>query len=383
MPDVLKYLPNDEFSTTAPNASAKSRDVLVFFITGNPGLIGYYAPFLSTLSRLLEDSRKRINGMTRVHVYGRGLRGFYDNDHEPFSASRPPFNVKAQVDDTLDYLKGHRIENGDRQGEEFDSIILMGHSVGAFITLEIFDRLLNSPAPRPGLNLQTGILLFPTITHLLDSPSGQRVDRLRNLPGGAFIASHLHSIASTFLYPWPASVLSFFVRNALGMPPHAAAATVQFLRSPDAVWQAIYMGQDELKVISEDKWAEELWQVAEADGALQQQQQDARVSEVPKFFMYFGAHDHWVANEQRAKFIEKREEHAGREGPAAKRGRTRIVVDEDDIPHAFCISTLHRPLHQVIGRLTYEQTIASRWLRRSRCGSGRCTASNLWKASSS
>jgi pimeloyl-ACP methyl ester carboxylesterase len=331
MPQVIKLIPYDDAPPKAASEpSDQSRDVLVFLITGNPGLIGYYHPFLSVLSKLLEQTKNDGDAL-RVHVYGRGLSGFEEGDHEPFSAERPPFDVEAQIVDTMDFLEGLRIEASSKYGQQFDNIILMGHSVGAYIVLEIFNRLMHGPKSNSKLNLQAGILLFPTITHLLQSPSGQRVNRLRSLPAGSFIASHLHQIASTFLWAWPTSALFWFVRSALGMSPHAARATVQFLRSPDAVWQAIYLGQDELRVISENKWTEELWQVTEN---VRQQQPE---SNVPKFFFYFGAHDHWVANEYRAKFIEAREEHANRTGPPHLRGRTRIVVDEDDIPHAFCI----------------------------------------------
>jgi hypothetical protein len=49
-----------------------------------------------------------------------------------------------------------------------------------------------------------------------------------------------------------------------------------------------------------------------------------------KFFFYFAERDHWVADECRDEFIERRR----RDGP---KGGTRVVVDEAGIPHAFCI----------------------------------------------
>jgi hypothetical protein len=49
-----------------------------------------------------------------------------------------------------------------------------------------------------------------------------------------------------------------------------------------------------------------------------------------KFFFYFAEKDHWVADECRDEFIERRR----RDGP---NGGTRVVVDEAGIPHAFCI----------------------------------------------
>jgi hypothetical protein len=48
-----------------------------------------------------------------------------------------------------------------------------------------------------------------------------------------------------------------------------------------------------------------------------------------KFYFYFAEKDHWVADECRDEFIEKRARH--------EKGRTSVVVDEAGIPHAFCI----------------------------------------------
>lgn len=73
-----------------------------------------------------------------------------------------------------------------------------------------------------------------------------------------------------------------------------------------------------MRVIREDKWDDELWDIAESSSK----------SATPRFYFFFGRRDHWVADHYRDEFIQKR---------SPQTERTRIVVDEGDIPHAFCI----------------------------------------------
>jgi len=84
-----------------------------------------------------------------------------------------------------------------------------------------------------------------------------------------------------------------------------------------------------MKVISEEKWDEELWEIPE--------DAEEHRHRVPKFIFLFGKRDEWVASHIRDEFIESRKEHSNREVPPHKRGRTEIEVDEDGaLPHAFC-----------------------------------------------
>ncbi|KAH8909212.1 hypothetical protein BR93DRAFT_537068 [Coniochaeta sp. PMI_546] len=324
MPQILSYQPADQ------SPAAETRHVLVYFISGNPGLIDYYEPFLSTLHTLLESSpRQNGDRAVSVQIRGRNLAGFDDDDHEkPFTPTNPPHCLEYQIRHILSDLNSASVEvRGPRNGTPFDDVIVIGHSVGSFITLEVFNRHLHGHPELQQVNLRAAILLFPTVTHIAQSPSGRKLDWIRSMP---FLDQNAHRVAKAFVDLWPTSVLHWVVRQVMGFPPHAAAVTVRFLRSRDGIWQAIHMGKDEMKTIGEETWADELWEIA--DEAAEQ----ARV--VPKFFFYFGKGDHWVAEESRDQFIKRRHEHAQRDGPEHKKGKTRIVLDEDDIPHAFCIN---------------------------------------------
>ncbi|ROV92408.1 hypothetical protein VPNG_09591 [Cytospora leucostoma] len=315
------------FPSPHANHDPKSRQCLIYFITGNPGLIDYYGPFFTHLRALLNAIEVRRNHTVTFHIYGRNLAGFDDADHpEPFDAGagNPPHDVESQIVHCLKHLAAANsipAPGHPRRGQPFDEVILTAHSLGTYITLELFHRhLQQDPQVAPGLNLKSGILLFATISHMARSPKGLHLDVLAR---SAYLRRYAPLLARAVLSLIPTPVLGLVARHVLGMAPHAAEATARFLASRDGVYQALYLGMDEMGVIGEDSWAEELWEIGDEAAA--------RAHEVPKFFILFGKGDHWVADEHRDEFIVRREEHAARgEAPRHKRGRTRIVVDEGD-----------------------------------------------------
>ncbi|KAI0418403.1 hypothetical protein F5X98DRAFT_118375 [Xylaria grammica] len=303
------FYPSRSNGTSINNGS---RHVLIFFVPGNPGLIGYYTPFLSALRDLL-DSNTSLNS-TNFHIHGQSLAGFIDEDHEPFTSRQKPYDLEYQIQHILKTVSSQRIESGPKQGQPYDHVLLMGHSVGAYIALETWHRVLRDSSLAPKLKLTSGILLFPTIDHIADSPSGWKLNMLRQTP---LLGDNAYRIAQGFLRLWPYSTLHWFVSKTLGFPPHAADVTTQWLKSRDGVWQSLHLGMDEMRVIGEDKWDNELWEISQSSAPA-----------VPKFYFFFGQQDHWVADHYRDAFIQKR---------SAQAERTRLIVDEGNLPHAFCI----------------------------------------------
>lgn len=293
---------------------------LLFFIPGNPGLVDYYTDFFDSL-------KARIGWADgRIHVHGRDLFGFRDDSHEPFSNEHPPYNLEHQIEAVYNHLASLRRTDSTRntpgkKGEPYDFIILAGHSVGSYIALEIFHRHLKDPSRAPHLKLHAGILLFPTVTHIAQSPAGKRLDLIRTTP---MLNNTAHVIAQRFLDLWPAAALRWFVSNVLGMGTKAAEVTTGFLKSRDSVWQALHMGKDEMKVITEEKWDKELWEIEEDDLG-----SGSGKRTTPRFFFYFGKKDHWVADHFRDHFIRAREKHI-------ENGWARVEIDERGLPHAFC-----------------------------------------------
>ncbi|KAH6889716.1 hypothetical protein B0T10DRAFT_39262 [Thelonectria olida] len=289
------------------------RRALIYFVCGNPGLIEYYTDFLSHLRGLLHTTEEDA----AYDIYGRNLLGFSDTDHEPFGKGNDPWDLEGQIEGIYDDVAARRV--GGEGGRPYDYVVLMGHSVGSFISVEIFHRHMKDPERAPHLSLRFGFLLFPTLTHIGKSPSGTRIESFRRvLP---LLDNIAHTGARLILGAFPMGTLRWIVNKMMGFTPLTADVTARWLKSRDGVHQAIHLGLSELEMIREEKWEEELWEVTE-------EHDDER--ETPKFWMFYGREDHWVANWARDALIEKRREHGERGG------RTRIMVAEGDIPHAFC-----------------------------------------------
>lgn len=293
-------------------SSSKSHG-LVYFVPGNPGVVEFYTDFLRSLRALLDKTEND----TAYDIYGRNLLGFSDDDHEPFSHQNLPFELDAQVEGIWADVASQR--HGDNNEQPYDSVILIGHSIGAYIVVETFHR--QSINPKAGLNLAHGFLLFPTISYIARSPSGLKITALQQssyLPG---VEENLHRIVKALVYFVPQSTLQWIWGNCLGFSAAAAKTLAEWLKSRDGLWQAIHLGRSELKNVVKDKWDDALWDAASTAGS---------GNVAPKFFFFYGKHDHWVDNDLRDAFIAR---HKARGNSP---GNPSLEVDTGDIAHAFC-----------------------------------------------
>lgn len=149
------------------------QDVLIYMLPGNPGLITYYQPFLSTLHTLLQSSPASQNA--NFYVCGYSFAGFETLPAEDEQSAEYPLRLRDLIKDTNDRLYSH-IEthrSSHAAHERSLKVILMGHSVGAYILLELIQRHKeNIDKGKEDFDLIGGILLFPTITHIAQSRSG-------------------------------------------------------------------------------------------------------------------------------------------------------------------------------------------------------------------
>ncbi|KAG9777741.1 hypothetical protein KCU88_g4435, partial [Aureobasidium melanogenum] len=398
-------------------ASRESTLTLVFFITGNPGLIGYYQPFLSGIleNLKLDDHHKDQRGHSRgrgrgpMVVAGFSLGGFEveakqqeegsgsdgngnerDEDQgqdawlrellypAPFSPSAEKERLYSLQDQTelsyarveklvstitsLDFANEEkassytsRLEDKDNSssGNANVNVILMGHSVGAYIALEIvrlwnerkqhshshndtntttqtqtYDHDHNQAASSKTTTASTFnnsnnssskvstwtpiacILLTPTIINIHESPSGRLATPLLttsylSIPNLAQILVHLQ----TSLLPRKA--LSWLIQKVTNQRPnsHGLETTVAFLtKCPMGVKQALYMAGDEMREIRGDKWGEEVWGAAAATAATASpstststststsKQSLTKSTPSPRLYFWFAKSDHWVAD---------------------------------------------------------------------------------------
>jgi pimeloyl-ACP methyl ester carboxylesterase len=149
--------------------------LLVFMITGNPGLIEYYRTFLT----LCFDSLRTNYPDHHVKVAGTSLRGFgvQDKNHQQSvnENAEGPYDLEQQIEHIGQMLE-RAIESHARHGSS-PKVVLMGHSVGSYILLEVLRRRKQSPTTQQLSNdakVIGGICLFPTVTHIAKSPSGKK-----------------------------------------------------------------------------------------------------------------------------------------------------------------------------------------------------------------
>lgn len=211
-------------------------EYVILFSPGNPGLIGYYRPFLSKLSELLSQKKEdQVEGARErppISVLGISHAGFslhdkeetnYEDEDEDEDESDdaendadeaggkktslprrkwtnwgpPPYGLQAQIGMKVELIEWiyewYRQRREDlatihKDGKSWKKrklkVILMGHSVGGYILLETV-RLLNLRKKERGRNgvdsngtcndvdVVGGILLFPTIQDIALSKKGR------------------------------------------------------------------------------------------------------------------------------------------------------------------------------------------------------------------
>ncbi|KAJ9195938.1 hypothetical protein DTO166G4_6295 [Paecilomyces variotii] len=353
-------------STKSSSTSSSSKtDVptTVFFISGNPGLISYYHDFLSLVSEKLaaEDAQENDDLSSGFRIYGASLGGFdvgdkKEEDKKGKKGNNDPstlipgrlYSLEEQIDfvekklhalmrdsassepEPMNPRRATRSTTAAIQKSNKQKVILIGHSVGAYIAMEILRRHREEEKMGDGeaaeeegpFDIVGAVLLFPTVIDIAKSAAGKRLTWLLYfIPQLALVAS---LVVKVLAFVFPDWVLRSLVRLVMGNPPSSAVeSTLSFLKSERGVRQALHMAADEMRTITSDKWSDDIWGTS-------------RAGKPPsRLVFYFGRNDHWVAERTRDEIIESRGGSSSKDGPT-------MIVCEDSIPHAFCIR--HSPI---------------------------------------
>lgn len=157
-------------------------------VPGNPGLSSYYIPFLQTLhsSPALRGKLEILAVSHRGHApVPPGTHSFFGpNDEAAKAAAR---GTGTDLDDqiahkisVLDAVRAIYPREEDRdqeergEGEEDVQVVLCGHSVGAYMSLEVMRA---RPGQVDGLHL-----LFPTLSWIGRTPNGTKLQVSTFLP---------------------------------------------------------------------------------------------------------------------------------------------------------------------------------------------------------
>lgn len=118
-------------------------------------------------------------------MYGHSAANFnsHISGNGSAAAAAAPLGLQGQVvfyvDLLREYVRGVRPERGG-EGEKEVRVILMGHSVGAYIALEVLRRVQEGRkrgggGEGQGMRIVGVVGLWPTVTHIARSASGVRM----------------------------------------------------------------------------------------------------------------------------------------------------------------------------------------------------------------
>ena len=158
-----------------PGKKAASRTYLIYFVTGNPGLAEYYRTFLTHLYGLLSHDTAS-NRNVEFQVFARSMSGFEMKTADIKTVKwhkQPPYGLQDQIRHSEDELTD-LVEDIKDAGNSDVRVILVGHSVGSYISLEIIRRL--RAHGLAGDDFETRIAgavgLFPTVVDIARSENG-------------------------------------------------------------------------------------------------------------------------------------------------------------------------------------------------------------------
>ncbi|PNS15472.1 UBP9-binding protein bun107 [Sphaceloma murrayae] len=280
-------------------ATSASRHLLVYFLTGNPGVTHFYKPFLETLLDLHSRDPQGVPH-TALHIYSTSLAGFETDrttnpkfvakhGQGPYSVEQEVDFIDTAIDDAHSDLSQHL---GEVAGKDL-RVVLIGHSLGTYMALEVLARRKRAQSP---IKIISAILLCPTIMNLAGSPNGTSL--LGTFLSSRFATSLVPSLTKLIFALPPSGLMQTIIQRVSGQETTMAKVTSDFLKSPSGFQQTLYLAQDELVVISTDKWDDEIWGIVKADAAGSKTK--------TKMFLYFLDEDTWIANETRDQIIAAR-----------------------------------------------------------------------------
>ncbi|KAI4945697.1 hypothetical protein J4E91_007608 [Alternaria rosae] len=263
-----------------PGKKPASRTYLIYFVTGNPGLVEYYRTFLTHLYGVLSHNTASDRSI-EFQVYGRSLSGFEMNNAEIKTMKwrkQPPYGLQDQIRHSEDELAELVEEVKESAGKD------------------VRPFLKNS-------NFATFAALFV-------------------------------NFLTMFL---PISLLTTLIAKFMDFPTDAAQTTAAFVKSPHGIHEALHMARDEMFQIDTDIWDEEIW------GAAASEPTTKHPHPRPILRFLFARKDHWVADATRDALIYTRGRFSRGDGVEEVEGQGEnwkpvMEIDErEGWPHGFCI----------------------------------------------
>ncbi|CAG8695363.1 4354_t:CDS:2 [Ambispora leptoticha] len=240
-------------------------NLVLLMIPGNPGVIDYYTPFLSTI---YDEYEKKIE-IVGVSQLGHSHGPHHDSFIKLWSL-QDQINHKIKFFDIL--CEKFAIVDGEKK--IYPRFILCGHSMGAYICSQVLKA-------RPN-HIEQVYLLFPTLQHIAKTPNALLMawsfyEFPRNI-----ISMLIHSIR-TVLGP---NMFKSLIRLITAQSEPHLSTTADRLLHWHVVQNTMYMSETEMTTIHEldDKFFRE---------------------HLNKFTFYFGKTDKWAPLEHYHDMIQR------------------------------------------------------------------------------
>ena len=283
-------------------------------MTGNPGLVDYYVPFLLKLQTLIEP---HFALLAHSHI---GHSPTLPHPNIPLTLTEQ-IDAKVQLVESLskELAEARRQEGLDARGIRIGFI---GHSVGSEIIVQTMRQVDRKHARSEeqddaSCKVVASFLLFPTVAHIAETPNGRKLRPIFKPPLIdllPFICSLIQPLIWTIR-----SLLSIIPSNLPGSRSIYApnATTLTFLSSPSTVKNVLHLAKSEMSTIKAPDldWFE---------------------SERGRLWSYWGEPDGWVGTQGNDVKNVLRGVKGDRVEQDSK-DSNRVVDCVDSIPHAFCL----------------------------------------------
>uniref|UniRef100_A0A803JPM0 Lipid droplet-associated hydrolase n=1 Tax=Xenopus tropicalis TaxID=8364 RepID=A0A803JPM0_XENTR len=247
--EVLKFGPWKDLQKS--NGESKPK-LLILIIPGNPGVVGFYRTFMQSLYCSL-DQRYPVWAISHAGHCSppRGM----DMTQE-YDQMEDVFGLNGQIEHKLSFMKEHVPAD--------IKLILIGHSIGCYIILEMMKRAAD-------LKVLQSIMLFPTIERMAQSPQGKIMTPLLcSLRYVFYMPLYLLSFLPENL---KTSLVRFVLRGIKSVDEASVEACLNLFRM-DCAANAMYMGSQEMvKVLERDN--------------------NTIKRNLQKLIFYYGATDNW------------------------------------------------------------------------------------------
>ncbi|XP_022659959.1 lipid droplet-associated hydrolase-like [Varroa jacobsoni] len=221
---------------------------IVIMIPGNPGEIQYYEEFLRQVYGHFEEQVEVVGVSHTGHhappssprPVGQSSEGQHSQEFPSIDEHSELYDLQAQILHKIEFIK--RFIGFERE------VILIGHSIGAYVAMQVIKR-------EPRLKCEKAILLFPVIERLISTDRAQELMKTvqRWYSPFLFLCNLMH------FTPLPVKrwLATWFCGQA-----HLGEATASFL-CKQAMYSSWFLAKDELNKVDkrDDAFLKRSWRL--------------------------------------------------------------------------------------------------------------------------